>query len=85
MKTISDERNNGFSIDKCDDCGKVKPVRRVSQVDVFTGENRGWFGQACFDCRRPAIKWITPDGRTMESSVGNPFNDDGTLKNPVHP
>lgn len=76
----SDERDQEPMLGVCMDCGKTKPIRRVNQVDFITGENRGWFGEVCFDCRKPIIKWITLDGRPMESSVANSFNLDGTRK-----
>lgn len=79
-QTISDERNGEYNIGICDDCHKAKPVRRINQVSFITRENRGWMAYSCFDCRKPIIKWVTPDGRSMETSAENPFNDDGTRK-----
>ena len=68
MRIIDDDREHAFT-GKCENCGRDGiSVRRVEVYSHISRASRGYYS-LCYDCWGPHIKWVTKDGRTVESPI----------------
>lgn len=55
MIIVSDETHGEYRINKCENCGKMKPARWIPTCGIV-GESRGSH-MICFDCFGPVVIW----------------------------